>query len=140
MRKSGLTKLELERIVRWWIPRLGLAHWSISIEVEDEPFEGESSDSEAASFPNRDYDVARVVFNPREIGKWAPLKAHRVAVHELLHLVTREIEYVLDLLEGQLNRDVDELVTRSHRHAVEGALDRLAYRIVDLARIPTELL
>jgi hypothetical protein len=49
-----------------------------------------------------------------------------------LHLVTREVEYVLDLIDSQLHRDSQELVERSHRHGVEGAVDRLAYRLVEL--------
>ena len=133
-------KRKLEQIVQWWIPRLGLSHWTIDVEVSGEPFENGAAEAEASTWRPRDYETARVVFNPNELGDWTPLKAHRVAVHELLHLVTRDVEYVLDLLDGLLSRDADELVERAHRHAVEESLDRLAYRIVDLATIPPSLL
>lgn len=60
---------------------------------------------------------------------------HRLAVHELLHCLLRDVEYVGDLLEGHLHRDVEQLVQRSHMHHVEQVVDRLAYRLVELADI-----
>lgn len=60
-------------------------------------------------------------------------------MHELLHLTTREVEFILDLLDEQLHRDVDTMISRSHRHAVEGAVDRLAYRLVELVEELGEL-
>jgi hypothetical protein len=134
-----VTRHELEAIVAWWIPRLGLTHWDISVcwstEDDDNPFQAEDHTAHASTYRCRDYDVAKVYFNPREHKDWNRVTAHRHAVHELLHLVTREVEFVLDMLDGQLHRDVDTLVTRSHRHGVEGAIDRLAYRFVELAGI-----
>jgi hypothetical protein len=131
-----VTRDELEAIVEWWRPRLGLAGWELEVRWEAAPEDGEHFEntptSRAYTWRARDYDEARVYFNPAMIDGWSRRQANALAVHELLHLVTREVEHVLDLADGQLHRDVDELLTRAHRHAVEGAVDRLAYRLVDL--------
>lgn len=135
-----MTRKQLEQIVAEWIPRLGLAHWDIVVVWPeagdaDDPFQAEDHSAHASTWRARDYDSAKIFFNDRERESWSVAEAHRHAVHELLHLVTREVEFVLDLLDGHLHRDVDDLVARSHRHAVEGAIDRLAYRFVELAGI-----
>ncbi len=135
-----MTRGEIESIVAEWVPRLGLAHWDITVvwpqaADSDDPFQAEDHTAHASTWRSRDYDVAKVYFNDVEREKWSVLEAHRHAVHELLHLVTRDVEFILDMLDGHVHRDVDEMIGRSHRHAVEGAIDRLAYRFVEVAGI-----
>jgi hypothetical protein len=131
-----MTRAELEAIVAWWRPRLGLERWSLRVCWPGDPTDPDpitfDDHQNAGTWRARDYDEARVYFNPDEISGWNHRRANQLAVHELLHLVTREVEWVLDLIDGQLHRDVDDMVGRSHRHAVEGAIDRLAYRLVEL--------
>jgi hypothetical protein len=132
---SDLTRADMEWIVGIWIPMLGLSHWEINIDWEPDDDEFDSPHKQAYTWRARDYDTARVCFNPTEFPKWSREKAHQVVVHELLHLVTRDVEFILDNLEGMLHRDVDKLIDQTFHHHLEGAIDRLAYRIVEIAGV-----
>lgn len=130
-----MTRNQLEAIVAEWIPRLGLERWEIKIAWEGWEDEAEHRDAHAFVWRARDYDQARLYLNPTDSKKWSLVEAHVIIVHELLHLATREVEFVLDMVDGYLHRDVDQAVARAHRHAVEGVVDRLAYRLVELVGI-----
>lgn len=140
-----MTRDELARIVAWWLPRLGLQAWTVEVEWDPhrDDIDFDSGARHAATWRSRDYDEARVYFHPTEHTGWDRRRANQLAVHELLHLATRDVEFILDLLDEQLHRDVDTIISRSHRHAVEGAVDRLAYRLVELVEelgeLPPEL-
>lgn len=122
-----------------WIGLLKLGHWEITV-VWPEDYdkfsntEGHEWDSEhmvACTYRRKDFNVAEILYNES-----AKFKDHREAeatvVHELLHLTTRETEFILDQIDGMLHRDVDRIITDGHRHAVEQAVDHLAYALVDM--------
>jgi hypothetical protein len=122
-----MTRARLEKIVRRWQRDLGLETWEITIEW-DEPAK---EDCVAAVWRARDYDRA-TLYMAKEWQTWTEREAHLNVTHELMHLVTREVEHVLDLVDGQIHRDAYEILRQSHRHYVEQAVDRLACRFVDL--------
>lgn len=129
-----MTKQQIEKIVAWWIPKLGLQSWQIDVLWEFHPSDTHMSfdDEHATTWRSRDYEEARIYFNPALIESWDASQANRTAVHELLHLLAHDIEFVIDLLEDMLHRDLDTVITRAHRHAVERSIDRLSYRLVEL--------
>jgi hypothetical protein len=127
-----VTRSEMERIVRWWQPRLGLTHWKLDIEWAPLTEDEDEKPPHASMWRARDYEEGRLTLDERQTVDWDRCRANTVVVHELLHLVTRETEYVLDLIDSHLHRDSQELVERAHRHAVEGAVDRIAYRFVEI--------
>lgn len=129
-----MTRFQLEQIVAWWIPRLGLQAWNVTVMDDDDWIDG-GPHGHAYTWRANDYDDARLFFNPEDYPTWSRVDTHRVAVHELLHLVTREIEFVLSAVEPHLAGAAYDVVQAGHRHAVEGAVDRLAYRFVELAGI-----
>lgn len=125
-----MTQRKLETIVRLWQRRLGLGTWELEID-----FETPAADSHLAEMSqSRDYDEGTLRLES-EWQKWPTRKAHQVVVHELLHVVLRDLELYEVLLEGQLHRDVDSVVRRAHKHHLEQAVDRLAYRFVELAGV-----
>lgn len=128
---------ELRRIVKWWIPKLKLEAWEIEVTEDQDAFVGgvEQSHAEAHTERSKDYDLATISFNKTLLENWDNKTANRNVVHELLHLVTREVELIMDLLETQLHRDVESVILYAHRHAVEGAVDRLAARFVEMANV-----
>lgn len=133
-----MTKKQMETIVAEWIPRLGLSDWDIEVRWDQDahsPDWREENPPHASTWRSRDYDKARLYFNPDELSGWSNRQANLNVVHELLHLVTRDVEFILDLLLAHLHRDMYSVVSESHRHAVEGAVDRLAYRFVQVAGI-----
>lgn len=128
-----MTRAGIENLVNLWIPRLGLSHWQIEVVWErrkdDPPF---APGDDAFTWRARDYEEARMYFDEEKMDGWDLKQASVMVVHELLHLVTRDVEFILDQIEGQVRSDMYEVLELSHRHAVEHAIDRLAQRIVDL--------
>lgn len=123
-----------ELLVRVWARRLGVDRWELELHLDDPA--GWASlhkpeDTDASVHRSRDYDTATFWLDPgwRE---WPARKLEATIVHELLHLATRDMEHVLDLLDGMVHRDVENVIAEAYRHAVEGAIDRLSYRLVDL--------
>jgi hypothetical protein len=82
----------------------------------------------------RDYNEAKL-FVCTDFHEWSDEKTNQVIVHELLHLPTRDVEYILTAIEDMLHRDVDKVISETHRHHVEGAIDFLAYRFVEIGGV-----
>lgn len=131
------TQSSIENIARYWIDNLGLQTWDIRLvwgEELDDWYSG-GFDSHASCWRSRDYEQGRLYVNPKEYECWTDREAHLHICHELLHMVTKEVEYVIDHIEGKLSKEADGLVTKAHQHHVEGVVDKLAYRFVELAGI-----
>jgi len=127
-----VTRRQLERIVRQWTRRLGLERWDVTLCWDEWD---EEKQAHAYIWRSRDYDRAALYLNPAERLTWSELDAHRYVVHELLHLATREAESVLDLVKERLHPDAHAILEEAHRHELEGIVDRLAYRLVELAGV-----
>ena len=134
-----------EQLVRKWVTILRLDAWDLHIvwpedydkwpEKEDD-FGDFTAHGHAQVWRARDYDIARVYINEAMLTSEAPDSVRRLEVaivHELLHLLTREMEFVLDQLDGLLHRDVQDLIESTYRHQVEGTVDKLAYILVTLS-------
>lgn len=123
-----MTKVQLERIVRMWVPRLGLERWKIEIKWD----EAADPDAYASITPSAYYDTATLRF-ATDFGKWERDMAEQTVVHELLHLTHRDIDEVVNDLDGQLHRDAAILLERRYKQALEQFVDRMAARLVELA-------
>jgi hypothetical protein len=126
-----MDKNDIDLIVALWLPRLYLTHWNVKVDWDE--FD-EDKNGHAYVWRSRDYDEAKIYINPK-FEKWTYREAHLHIVHELVHLITRDFEFVLDMIENQLHRDVYAMVTESHRHLMEQAVDRLSHILVDQAGI-----
>lgn len=141
-----MKKKWVERVVARWVKLLKLEAWELQVIWPDkdgvykewpENEEGfpkfDDKQAYAAVWQAKDYDNARIYVNT---DKWAST-GNRVLeatiIHELLHIVTREAEFVLHMIDGMLQREVDEMVGRAHEHALEGIVDRLAFRLLEIA-------
>lgn len=126
-------KLSEERIgelVRIWAARLGLSEWRIAVSFDD----GEDEDCYAETKPSAHYEIAEIVFHRARMAKLENKRQiEETVVHELLHCSHRDVESIVDLLDGQLHRDVETVVTESFRHHVETFIDRTARQLVGLA-------
>lgn len=58
-------------------------------------------------------------------------KVECVIVHELIHVLFRDVDVTLDFLEGSVHRDVMFIFRSAFKHASEGAVERLARFIVN---------
>lgn len=136
----------IENYVWRWAELLKLRHFEIVIvwpedysrwpETDDNwPNFKESSHDFAATFRSKNYEHARLYFNEALLARIGDDRlVEATVVHELLHIVCKDVEGVLDLIDGQLHRDVDSIVTEAFGNAHEAVIDRLAYRLVDIRR------
>lgn len=129
-----MTRAELERIVRTWQRRLGLERWRVEL-VTDEArwFRTGHDDEHASTWRSNSYDQARLYVNPDEWRDWSPHDAHEHVVHELVHLLHRDLEHVLDHVEPLLHADAYKVAESALEHALEQTVDRIARRLVELA-------
>lgn len=120
-----------ERTVRdrlaYWQGVLGLAHWRIEWDPDETPSAervGEMRVSEA-------YEHAVLALGSWRA--WDPRKLDEMLVHELLHLVMHDAMRVVDSdLDGIIHPDAWNVVKATHEHAIERAIERLAWTIVAL--------
>lgn len=123
-----MTKSGVEKRLRLWQQRLGLATWNIHLDWGTPA--GPRCD--ASILASVDYDSATLVVS-KSWHKWTQDFCDRTLVHELMHVHLRGLESVLDHVEGQLHRDVHTVIKATHEHFLEQAAERLAQRFVDVA-------
>lgn len=124
----SLTKGQIERLVRVWVPRLGLERWKIEVDWSKPCADENVAEIEKSSF----YDTGTIRVEPGWV-KWTAEYAEQTLVHELLHLCHRDVDQAFADLEGQLQRDAWVLSERRYRQAMEGFVDRTASRLVEIA-------
>lgn len=124
---SALTKAQVEKIVRVWQGRLGLERWKIEVEFSNNP-----ADFYAEANPSVQYESCTLVFSPG----WSELTVELVdqtVVHELLHLLHRDVDTAVEAARSQLHPQASGQIEKRYEHAMEGFIDRLATRLVELA-------
>lgn len=123
-----MNRNQLTEIVLGWQKRLGLQQWEIEINWDE--FE-EEEDNYASTWRTRDYKEAKIKWN-KNWETWSLKRANEIVVHELLHLFTHDLEFILDAIDEQLHRDVDAVICKMYTHSMEGVVDSLAKRIVEI--------
>lgn len=124
-----MTRDELEAILRLWQGRLGLERWQITID-----WEKPSDDYEAHVQIRGDYEEAEISLCATW-HEWNTRNAHGTIVHELLHCLHTDCDKVLRSIDGQLHRDAWDAVDDRYRHELERLIERLAWRLVELAEV-----
>lgn len=123
-----MTRRRLARLIVVWQTRLGLERWKLETKWDEPCGEDFTAVIEKSPF----YDTATLRL---EAGwqKWSPEFAEVTVVHELLHLLHRDVDEAFRDLEGQLHRDAWLLSERRYKQAMEGFIDRTASRLVEIA-------
>ena len=122
-----MTKREAERVLRVWQERLALDGWDIDLEFDVE-LDG-TRDAEI-EWP-WSYDHATLRLGP-QAREWDDQQGQEVIVHELLHLITRDLAVsVADSWAYASEREKRHVRDRFN-HELEGIVDRLAVRLVRL--------
>lgn len=132
MTRAGLVK----RVERW--RRLLAPEWRVTLvdELPEDP--GYPVNAQVAA--DDDYLHARLWLNPDRYAPATPLGELDVTiVHELVHLLLRELRRTIDLLDGQVHRDVHRLLEERFRHEEELLVERVA-RVVARLEHPDGLL
>lgn len=128
--EAALTRKQFERALCVWQRRLGLERWEIVVRW-DEPHDG---DTVAEMTPEASYDRGFLRLN-RSWASWSSDYANRTIVHELLHLLTRDLDGVVAAIDGAVHRDVYAQIDKRYDHEIEGFVDRLACRLVEIAGV-----
>lgn len=127
-----LERDDIEEIWRTWQRRLGLEGWDVTFEW-DHPIFGDDT-AHAEIWRSNSYDTVRVRFNS-DFTTWSRARANKHVVHELCHLMTRDLDQAVESAEAIVSRDAYKLLESRYSHEVEGVVDRLAVRFVDLAGV-----
>lgn len=123
-----MTEKQRNDMVTKWKKNLRLDHWLIEI-VDEEP---DNQDALASVMPAESYDRATIRF-ASSWPEWPPAFAERVVVHELLHIVFRDLVEAEQSIYDALSHDARVLYSRRLDHELEGVIDRLAERFVEVS-------
>lgn len=122
-----MTERVLRRILAGWQKRLRLEHWDVKLDLETFANPGCYATVWAAD----DYDTATVKVDAEWRG-WSTELANQTVVHELLHIVFRDVDEAVCAGRQRLSDDAAAVVKYGYEHALEGTADRLAHRLVEL--------
>lgn len=128
--ESRITRLELERILRVWQERLRLTHWAIEIDW-GMPLDDDEANAEILI--EDFYDAAKVRI-ANGFPAWSADWANKVIVHELLHVVCRDMDELVKAVKVIVpDERAHDLFADRYNHEAEGVVDRLAITVVLLA-------
>jgi hypothetical protein len=116
---------DIEYILSVWQGRLNLTHWVVKVDW-DEPLEDVEANIMWGS-----YDQATVRFNTAH-DKWSRRYTNETVVHELLHLVLRDLQNGVESAEAALSASAYRLFENRFQHELEGVVERLALLLVGL--------
>src|SRR5690242_15181803 len=115
-----MTRENIEAIVTEWVPRLGLSHWELKVDWSRPAGDDNDAEFERAEW----YDVASLFFSPKYV-YWARNYAERVVLHELMHLVTRDLDGTVDRARSLLPSAARRLAEKEYERAIEGVVERM---------------
>ena len=121
-----MTRKQIEALVEAWKARLGLDGWKIAVEFPTVPTASYSEVTVDGS-----YDSATLTVSPG-FEAMTQKVANQTVVHELLHLLIRDMDAVMEDARSQLHPQASAQVEKRYEHEVEGFVDRLAIRIVEI--------
>lgn len=130
---AKLTRDDIETILQEWQTRLNLGHWRISIKWDEKI---ESEDEADAEFLASDwYDEASIRLNPNW-PDWDRREANVTIVHELCHLIQRDICTCVDSLKPKIAKSVWQHWSDGWFQTVnEKTVEHLAQAFVDLGGV-----
>jgi hypothetical protein len=123
--------LTLAKRVKFWAKRLeplGLRHWQI--EVECLPEVDEETNKGAEVRVSRHYDSATIIFAGNKLDAMTDHEVDEVIVHELLHIVFRDLEEAHDSVKGELHPWIRDSWSERIEHETEGIVEKLARALV----------
>lgn len=62
---------------------------------------------------------------------WPPRMANRVMLHELMHVLIRDLDHVATSAARQLGSQAHDVSQAAWKHAEEGFVEQMAQRLVD---------
>ncbi len=120
-----MTRGQIEKLLRRWQIKLGLSGWNIKIDF-NKPASG---DDDITVWRSTSYDEADICLEPGW-DKWEKDQGIGFTelniVHELVHIVLRDLEIAhMDLID-ELSSQAQHLANDRFKHELEGVVDRIA--------------
>jgi hypothetical protein len=126
-----MTRDDIAERIEFWRERL-TPEWRITLSAEDP-----DNENNAQVRSSEHYHWAEVRIAPKAAAAGGG-ELDVTIVHELLHLLMRDMRRIVDLVEDQVHRDVHTIIFDTFLSAEEAAVERLA-RIISLLEHPTGL-
>lgn len=121
-----MTTAQLVKRVTFWQKKLGLDHWDIEVEVVESPHaSGNSNLATAACWSSDTYDNAKIEIR-EDYAEWELEDLDQTIIHELMHIVTRDIDRTARLLREEIGASAWNLYSAVWDREIEGLVDRLA--------------
>lgn len=134
-----MNKRELEKLFKFWIPKLGLSHWRIRPTIEEFKPVHNAAQCQRTTY----YNEAVIRFqhwlldrNPPPVTAWkngdtiTDLEIEEVVVHELLHCTFAPIARSTVISRNLLKRKEYEMLDDSRDNAEETVIEDLATNLV----------
>jgi hypothetical protein len=121
-----MTQEQIEDLVARWVPRLSLTHWKLTVD-----WENAAEDCEAQVDWADSYDEAVLHFAETHTD-WTRDKAEHVVVHELVHLIFRDLQATAKAGRTPLGLAARTVAEVAFEHELEGVVDRVAAALVAL--------
>jgi hypothetical protein len=116
-----MNRSDIEGYLAEWQTRLGLDHWKIEVKW-DKP----ASEDQDARVEMEDWYDTCTMHLASEWREWNVQKAQAIVVHELLHLVFRDLGGAVEAVHALLGSEAKVLADARFQHEVEGVVERLA--------------
>lgn len=124
-----MTEARLRKIFNVWANRLRIERYDLELrlnEVPDNPY------ADASVWVNDDYEHAIVKFAP-DWNDWTVEHANYIAAHELMHVVTNDLDATVRSITGYLSKDADDVFRDRYMHDLEATVDFMARRLLEIA-------
>ena len=127
-----MTRQQAERTLELWRRRL-IPEWSVHIDWDKPP---EDDEAYADIWRPDSYHRAHVRIGKPFLDELDDETQVQTLLHELLHLLLRDLARIPDSLIGIVSRDVYTIVQSQWDHHEESVVDRLAWSLVGLGPPP----
>lgn len=126
-----MTVRQLGSRVKYWqraLHDLGLQGWDLHVDAVDEP-KGRPN-SHASVTVATHYDSAWIEFAESALTELSNRNIDKIIVHELLHIIFRDYEAVVDEGMSALGYREQSTFEAMREHEIEGIIERLARTII----------
>lgn len=130
-----MNQSEIYFILNEWKKRLYLHEWDFDIDwdtpaiIDDEEC---GSKNYAQIWVSKDYFDANLKLSA-DWQSWTVEEANLNLVHELLHVKSRDTRHTIEYtLQGQLHRDVYDIIRSGYNHAEEAFLEAMARILINI--------
>lgn len=125
-----------DRVLFWQeaLRLMGVSHWTIHVDVVDEPSDSALYNAKAAVSCSTHYDQAWLEIGKDWLRKTSDDEADEVIIHELVHVTMRDMDDTIVRVCEYLGEPAKSIWLDEVRHEREGLVDRVALTLHSLSK------